>query len=120
MKMEKHIGNIISKDEARQIVLHAIGREATEQELEETEVEFNEFNEMYLEDPEYQMRIQILTIPLYEFKDYDYPTMKIVIYTNGMVQYKNWSGCAFPMLEPLKIYEILASKQKEFEKLFER
>ena len=40
--MEKHLGDIITKDEARAIVLFAIGREATEDELSGTLVHYFE------------------------------------------------------------------------------
>lgn len=115
--MEKHLGDIITKEEARQIVLHAIGREATDQELEESEVEFiDEYKGSVLDEERFLS--QTLTIPLYEFADRDYPTMKIVININGMVQYKNWSGSVFPMQNPLEIYKIIVSKAEDIEKLW--
>ena len=116
--MEKHLGDIISKEEAAQIVLYAIGREATEQELQESEVEsIEEF--LQTDDPEDKLQGHKLIIPLYQHETYDYPTMKIVIYANGLVQYKNWSGCVFPILNPIEIYKIIISKEEELKNLWE-
>ena len=115
--MSKHLGNIITKDDARQIVLHAIGREATDKELEESEVEFIDHYKCSV-DPEERLLSQVLTIPLYEHGDRDYSTMKITININGMVRYMNWNGCSFPMLNPLEIYKIIVSKAEDIEKLW--
>lgn len=116
--MEKHLGDIITKEDAAKIVLHAIGREATEKELQESEVEtIEEF--LQTDDPEDKLQGHQLIIPLYQHKTIEYPTMKIVIYANGLVQYKNWSGCVFPILNPIEIYKIIISKEEEFKKLWE-
>jgi hypothetical protein len=39
--------------------------------------------------------------------------MKIVIASNGEISYQNFSGCRFPLKEPLKAYEFILKKMKE-------
>lgn len=116
--MEKHLGNIITKDDASQIVLHAIGRNATERELLESEVEYID-DVLETDEPEEKINTHRLIIPLYQHKQYEFPTMRIVIYANGMIEYQNFSGCTYPLMNPIEIYKIILSYEKEFKNLWE-
>lgn len=118
MKDKEHLGDIITKEEAAKIVEYAIGREATEKELQESEVEtIEEF--LQTGEPEDKIQGHQMIIPLYQHEEYDYPNMRIVISINGLVQYQNWSGCTFPLLNPIEIYKIILSKEEKLKKLWE-
>jgi len=38
--------------------------------------------------------------------------MQVVITGDGGVSYQNWSGCRFPMAQPLKVYELVLRRMK--------
>ena len=125
--MNKHLGEIITKGEAAQIVLHAIGREATERELKESEIESYDFvkedipDHIDIDSLELKLKAQQLTIPLYMDTDSssEFPAMKIVISANGLVEYKNWADCPFPLLNPIEVYKIILAKEEEFKILWQ-
>lgn len=111
--MIKYISDFISKEEVSLLVFHAIGRYPTEKELEETQVYVTNQQQLLLVDPLFQ---QYMEIPLYNEDDGD-PIRRVTIYKNGAVVYKNWDGRSYPLMNPIEVYKIIISKEKEFEQL---
>jgi len=109
--MKIHIGSVISREEASIIVFHSIGRHTTEYELDDTII--NEFEPSPItEEAGIQQQMEI---PLYA--DGGSPTRRVIIYKNGAVEYKNWSGRSYPLVNPFEVYKFIISKEKEFKQL---
>ena len=102
------LSDIFTKEELKELCFYASGKTPSDDEIQDTILEENiDCGEV----------TQKLIVPIYFTDDHKFPDLCVCIYNTGAVMYKNWSGCNFALSQPMKVYEMIVSKKKEFERI---